>query len=335
MRGLDASAADGDPLKPDIQPIASPTVLNSAYQRVMLWNGSFGNTGDDVNANIGSVGNAGPPPIKANQFGLPGLETQVLAGTHVHRLGFDSLMQSNKKYRNLFNKAFPGGDTGFIPTGSSVTPAALGAAKAIAAYERTILANRAPFQRWLRGKKNAMSTKQLKGALLFFGKADCVSCHTGPALSSLPDATEDRIFFNIGFSDFNTDNRRIHGSVPEEFKEGRGGFTGDPMDNNKFKIPTIYNTKNTRVLGHGASFKTVRQVIKYKNRAISQRAEVDNLAQEFVPLGLTSREIVNLTAFVTDALYDPHLSRYQPRSLPTGNCTIAGDIKSVIEQKCW
>jgi len=37
--GFNADAEEGSLNKPDLQPVTSPTVLNAAYQDVMLWNG--------------------------------------------------------------------------------------------------------------------------------------------------------------------------------------------------------------------------------------------------------------------------------------------------------
>lgn len=337
--GLDPDAPDVDPAKPDIQPIASPTTLNSAYQPVMLWNGSFGNGADGINAGVDGVNEAGPAGIKANEFGLPGLETQVLAGTRVHRLSFDpgSVLQTNRRYKRLYRRAFPGGDTGFIPDGSEVSPEALGAAKAIAAYERTLLANEAPFQRWLNGSTRALNASQLRGALAFFGSAGCVECHTGPALSSLPDASEDNIFFNVGFADFDTSDPQIHGSVPADVRLGRGGFTGQQRDDNKFKIATLYNAGDASVLGHGSSFRSVGDVIRYKNNGVSQRTGTfrRNTATEFHPLELNQRELIDLINFVENGLRDSNLARYQPRSLPTGNCFPAADFQSALDLNCF
>ena len=137
---------------------------------------------------------------------------------------------------------------------TTVTLEALGAAKAIAAYERTLLANQSPFQRWLKGDREAMSVQQLKGALLFFGKAGCSGCHTGPALSSKVGAEAEDVFFAIGFADFDTTASNIHGVVDDKTSRGRGGFT----DDYKFKIPQLYNLIDTNVFGHGASFTSVR-----------------------------------------------------------------------------
>ena len=321
----------------DFQPIASPTVLNAAYQDVMLWNGSFGNSAVSVNKTVDAdkVSMAGPPNVLSNDFGLSGLEIQAIAGTKVHRLKIaESVLETEPRYQRLFRQAFPRGVDG-IPEGSEVDEAWLGSALAIAAYERTVLANKAPFQKWLRGNVNAMSRDELRGGLLFFGKAGCVGCHTGPALSSKPGATEDRMFFNVGFDNLDTSHNRVHGTIDLATRRGRGGFTGRSEDRFKFKIPQLYNLKDSSFFGHGASFRSVRQVIKYKNKARPQSAKVKNLAPEFTRLHLTDNEIDDLTAFVEEGLYDKNLSRYVPKKLPSGACFPVADMQSVWDLNCF
>jgi len=335
--GMNENADDNDPSKPDFQPVASPAALNTAFQDVMLWDGALGNTNGGINSGVANVLSAGPADVRANAFGLSGLETQVLAGTRVHRLRFDnnSVLQTNRRYQRLYANAYPDGDTGYIPAGSSVTPEALGAAKAIAAYERTILANRAPFQRWLRGRSKAMSVRELRGAILFFDKGNCVACHTGPALSSKVSSSAEEMFFNVGFADLDTSQRSILGTVPEGVSRGRGNFTGNELDDYKFKVPQLYNLKDAKVYGHGASFSTIMQVLKYKNEGVPQREGTRNLAPEFQPLGLNIAELRALRAFIKTGLHDPYLSRYQPRRLPSGNCFPAADFKSALDLRCW
>lgn len=342
---MNASAADGHPNKPDIQPVTSPSTLNVAYQDVMLWNGAFGNGITSINRieDKALVDNAGPPPIKANQFGLSGVETQVLAGTRVHRLRFDkkdgkpSILQYNRKYQALYKSAFPGGYTGDIPAGSEVTPEALGAAKAIAAYERTLLAVNAPFQKWLRGQRRAMSKRQLQGAIVFFDpdKGNCVACHTGPALSSRPGAGEDEMFHAVGFKDFNVNDPRIHGSVADDVSRGRGGFTNDDADDYKFKIPQLYNLRDAKFYGHGASFTSIKEVIRYKNNAVPQTANMTNLSNDFTKLQLQEQEIDDLTIFLEEALYDGTLNKIVPKRLPSGNCSPAADFQSALDLRCF
>ena len=312
----------------DFQPVASPSILNSAYQDVMLWNGQFGNSEDSVNSEIADerLVTPGTPKI-ANARGLSGLETQVVAGLGVHRLsvGPDSPLQTNPIYIGLFAAAFPDGSDDILED----------AAKAIAAYERVVLATEAPFQQWLRGDITAMSVPALRGANVFFGKAVCAACHQGAALSSAPGASEQEIFFAVGFGDFDLADPRIHGEVSDADKRGRGGFTGNAADDYKFKIPGLYNLTDSNVLGHGASFESVREVVEYKNVGQAQQpAATANLDPRFKPLGLNDSEVTELARFLTEGLVDENLERYVPDELPTRKCFPVADEQSSADLGC-
>lgn len=317
---------DSDPYVPDLQPIRTPAVLNGAYQELMLWNGQFGGVGD----NLGTEDRWTPgTPLESNRLGLHGLETQAHAGLGVHRL-LDiesSRVADIPRYRRLFRLAFPGQPE---PINR------LNAALATAAFERTIIASRAPFQRWLWGDKAAMTEREKRGAILFFGKAGCVRCHRGPALNSMT-------FHALGMKDLDgshdagrVDLRPFGGDVPEGTREGRGGFTGDPNDDFAFKTPQLYNLADSPFYGHGSSFSSVRQVIEYLDAAISENPRVprERLSPYFRPLDLTPLEIEDLAAFLENALYDPRLERYVPRRLPSGNCTPANDEQARIDLGC-
>ena len=288
----------------DVQPIRSPAALNTAYQEAMLWNGQFGATG--VNAGTEAGWTAGTPK-ENNHLGYQGLETQAIAGLGVHRIGLDHTQAEKLGYTALFRAAFPGvTDTALFTT--------LYAGLAIAAYERTLLADQSPWQRYLRGEESALDETQTAGAVLFFGAAGCVDCHTGPALNSMA-------FYALGMDDLvDCAEPTIGTSVDNVENLGRGGFTGRDEDKYKFKVPQLYNLRSSPFYGHGASFRTVREVIAYKNTAEAQNKRVagDRLSPEFRPLGLTDVEIDQLTAFIEEGLYDPRLDRYVPGSLPSG-----------------
>lgn len=321
---FDAMAENNASNKPDIQPLASPSILNSAYQDVMLWNGQFGNSSSSaINQGIPNHLLATPDtPKKENLRALSGLETQAIAGLDVHRLAVtdNSVLQTNISYQQMFNAAFPSGSIDVH----------MDAGKAIAAYERTVLANMAPFQQWLRGSTGALNKAELRGGILFFGKAGCADCHRGPALSSEVGALEDDVFMAIGFNDFDSASQPlVHGEVKAADKQGRGGFTLEAADMYKFKIPQLYNLADTNVFGHGASFSSVREVLEYKNAGIAQNAlAAPFLDQRFKPLQLEATEIDDLEQFLTTALYDGDLMRYQPVFVPSGECIIV-DPKTV------
>ena len=134
---------------------------------------------------------------------------------------------------------------------------------------------------------------------------------------------------------FDTTRNNIHGEVPTSVGLGRGGFTLNEADNYKFKIPQLYNLADSRVLGHGASFSSIREVIKYKNEALPQNENAaSNLDQRFVPLGLSVEDISQLTAFLTTGLHDPNLDRYEPDYVPSGSCITVDAQDGLADYRC-
>lgn len=309
--GFDPLAGDEAINKPDMQPIAVPSILNVAYQEVVLWNGQLGNASNGL-ANSSLPNNIVVPdafPSSVNSHQLAGIESQAIAGQTAHRLRFteNSPLQNLASYRTLWNAAYPGGSTDIAED----------VGKAIAAFERTVYANQAPFQLWLRGDVNAMNESELAGANLFFGKAGCSGCHQGPALSSVQGASESELFFALGLADFDNNKVAIHGVIANGARLGRGGFTQDSSQNYQFKVPQLYNLADADVFGHGASLHSIKEVVEYKNKAAPQNAAaLANIDFRFQPLNLSIREVNEITTFLTTGLYDPDLTRYLPAQLP-------------------
>lgn len=293
----------------DVQPIRTPSAMNAAYQPNMLWNGQFGAT--HFNENTQAAWTKGTPK-ENNKLGFQGIETQAIAGQGVHRLGFNPNFFFNRPlYRDLYAKSFD------LKTLNDPVQSVINVGLAIAAYERTLLSNEAAFQRWLKGEYSALSESQKQGAILFFGKAGCYQCHNGPSLANME-------FHALGMSNLTEGSygRNVvvnAGSEKAEHK-GRGGFTGKAADMHKFKVPQLYNLKDSPFYGHGASFTTIESVIAYKNAAVPQNKSVPSsqLAKDFKPLQLTQEEIQHLTSFIKEGLYDPNLKRYVPQALPSG-----------------
>ena len=301
----------------DVQPIRTPTTLNVAYQEVMLWNGQFGAIGP--NEGTESQWTAGTPK-ENNNLGFEGVEIQAIAGMDVHRLVITPEEIINSSYKVLFDDAFPDID-------ESERYTKLYAALAIAAYERTLLPNQSPFQRWLKGDYDAMDENEIEGAQLFFNKAQCFTCHAGPALN-------DMNFHALGMKDLEGDE--ILTSIDEGTRKGRGGFTGNSQDDYKFKTPQLYNLKDVNFFGHGGSFQSVRDIIIYKNEAVAENELVpaNQLSPFFVPLNLSDTEIDQLTLFLEKSLYDDNLQRYVPETLPSGNCFPNADNMSSSDLGC-
>jgi cytochrome c peroxidase len=306
----------------DVQPIRSPSALNIAYQTNILWNGQFGGT----NLNIGTEANwTVGTPKEQNNLGYQGTETQAIAGREVHRLIIDKILMTNiPTYKSLYEKAFEPASL------LDKNKLKLNGSLAIAAYERTLLSNQAPFQQWLRGNYNAMTDQEKLGAKVFFSKGECASCHNGPSLANME-------FHAIGMKDLKngtyglSEVHNVTASTPEH--KGRGGFTGKDEDMFKFKVPQLYNLKDSPFYGHGASFYTIMDVLKYKNSGVSENSNVPKakLSEKFKPLNLSDTELAALEAFIKNGLWDPNLSRYIPKKLPSGLAFPNNDKQSRID----
>ena len=151
-------------------------------------------------------------------------------------------------YPTLFEQAFAGGDI----TMSHIE-------KAVAAFERTLIAGDSPFDRYQRGEKGALSTAALRGHDLFFGDAlRCSRCHGGFTFANPTDAN-DRVDNRSGFA-----NNGLH--LPGDYdpeNEGVFAHTGQEKDRHLFKIPTLRNIALTEPYMHDGSLSSLEEVVDF------------------------------------------------------------------------
>jgi len=124
---------------------ASPTVINTAYNSIQMWDGRKASLEDQAMG-----------PMQANvemNMDIPKL-FQWLGG--------------NEGYKKMFDKAYPGQG---INEGT--------VSKAIASFERTAISRNSPFDKWVKGDAKAMTAQQVKGFEVFAGKGNCMACHSG------------------------------------------------------------------------------------------------------------------------------------------------------------
>lgn len=297
----------------DVEPIRTPATLSLNWQETLGWVGQYG-------ADAGAPGLDQFGTLRAaNASGFKALEVHALHSLSKYRLDVSGIA-GDSTYKALYAQAFP--EAPFLMNNTQT-------ALALAAYQRTLLPDEAPFQRWLKGNHIAMSGAELRGALLFFGKAACHTCHTGPALNS--DG-----FYALGMKDLA--GFGVYGpqgaSVP--INKGLENVTRNTEDLFKFKTPQLYNLLDAPYYGHGASFQTVREVVQYKNKAVPENAGVDvgQLPAGFVPLNLSRSEVQDLTAFLETGLRDPNLRRFEPKTIPSGQCFPNNDTETRIDRGC-
>lgn len=100
----------------------------------------------------------------------------VEMGMAGHADALTQRLDGNPCYRRLFARIFP-------ETDGAIDAASI--AKAIAAFERTLLSFDAPYDRYRRGDRGALSASAQRGMALFFDGFGCSGCHSGPAFSGL------------------------------------------------------------------------------------------------------------------------------------------------------
>jgi len=303
----------------DTQDARALSLLNVAFVKNTFWNGQFGAN----DANVGTedlwseeIGN------HVNHEDLLALEAQNIEGVHAHRLNINKEMADDFGYTALFDEAFPD-----YPIEERYNQRTL--SLAISAYVRTLLSNKAPFQEWLKGDYTAMSYEEKQGALLFFGKANCSTCHFDRHLGS-------NEFHALGVNDMHM--IPSFSTSSQDFRNfGRGGWTQRPDDMFKFKVPQVYNMKDTPFYFHGSSIRSIDDLVEYFNDGIKENPNVpeESLSFKFKPLGLTVEEKQNLVQFLEFSLRDPDLERYQPSELGSGQCFPNADIQSQVDLGCF
>ncbi len=303
----------------DIQGIKALNLVNVAFVKNTFWNGQFGS----------EASNEGTDHLwdqredtERNAWGFKAIETQNFEGVDAHRIKFTEEKIIDSEYDNLFDLSFP-----YISISNRYSNHT--AALALSAYIRTLITDKAPFQRWLKGNSDAMSNIEKEGAILFFGKAKCVSCHYNKNLGSGE-------FHALGVKDMDQNPLGIKGIDQDRRNLGRAGFTLEDEDLYKFKVPGLYNISDSPYYFHGASKETLQEVIEYKITAKRENIRVPTLrlSEKLHKIKLTDSEIQKLVSFLSISLRDPDLVRYKPTEVLSGSCFPNNDAQSRIDLGC-
>jgi cytochrome c peroxidase len=185
----------------------SPTVINAAYATEQFWDGRA------ASLEAQAVG-----PM-ANPIEMGHTLTQLA-------------LQLNEipAYKERFQKVF----------GTDVTVD--GMAKAIAAFERTVLSGNSPYDKYQAGDKAALTEAQTRGMKLF-DDVGCSSCHAPPLFSNYK-------FYNAGV-----------GSKKDQPDVGRKAVTNDDTDLGKFRVPALREVANTAPYFHDGSCATLPEAV--------------------------------------------------------------------------
>lgn len=246
----------------------APSWVNSAYYTSLFWDGRAASLEEQTGALPGHMG-----PISApGEMGGP-VDDAI------------AKLNAVPAYKQEFNAVF----------GTDATPVAV--ARAIAAYERTLVAYNSPFQRYVKGDRKALNASAKRGFELFRTKAACITCHTPPLLT-------DNKFHNISVPQV--------GPLAED--EGRAAVTKNAADKGAFKTPSLYNSGSFAFYMHDGAFSKLSQVVAHYN----QGGDAKNPDQDklIFPLNLSDKEQADLVAFL-NSLTDKRLDAISaPADLP-------------------
>jgi len=137
-------------------------------------------------------------------------------------------------------------------------------AHAIGTFERSMVFVDTPWFAYLHGDKNALTTEQKFGAILFYksrsdGGAGCSGCHSGYLLS-------DERHHVIGFPQIGpgTGNGTFDTNGNSE-DYGRENITAEESDRYKFRTTTLLNIEVTGPYSHSGSINTLEQAVRFCN----------------------------------------------------------------------
>lgn len=168
---------------------------------------------------------------------------------------------NNEGYDELLAKAFP--DTPESDLDITHISEAIGA---FMTEEFTALDS--PFDRYLAGENNAMSDSAKKGAVLFYGRANCSSCHSG-ALQT------DFDFHNIAAPQVGTGRAE---NVPLDL--GRGAINGNPEDDFKFRTPSLRNIELESPYFHNGAYAKLEDAVRHHLDPATALANYDDTQVE-------------------------------------------------------
>ena len=265
--GLGPERSGGSPVRR-----GAPSLWNAAFNHLQFWDGRAPNLEEQAK---------GP------------IQSDIEMAENPERLIAE--LKAFPEYVQRFDAAF-GGSAGSSITFDNVV-------KAVAAFERGLTANNAPFDRFVNGDLNALTAAQRRGFNLFrSGRTRCFECHGLPTFAN-PD------FKIIGVPELNA-------ADPDY---GRFEITKGEGNKYAFKVPTLRNVVLNSPYMHNGRFKTLEEVIDFYAGGGGPGAgftepKVDDKIHSYQ---ISSREKEDLIAFLYSLVDESSLPQF-PERVPSG-----------------
>ena len=203
----------------------APTVWNAAFLSTQFWDGRAASLEEQARGPITN-------PI---EMGMPDHDEAI------------DRIRAIPGYAPYFEAAFGAGDTINIDN----------AAKAIAAYERTLITPNSPYDRYVNGDDRALSESAVRG-MQAFAAAGCGSCHSGATFAG-PAMPPGKGFF-MKFPMFADAPLLAEYGLLDD--RGRFEQTGDSADMHVWRVPTLRNLEYTAPYFHNGAVKSINDSVQ-------------------------------------------------------------------------
>ena len=197
-------------------PRRAPSVLNAVFNVAQFWDGRA----EDLKAQA-----KGPVQASVEMNNTPA--------------AVETTLKSIPAYVDEFRKAFPG----------EADPASFdNMAKAIEAYETTLVTPNSPFDKYLRGDAAALNARETKGLKLFVDKG-CAGCHNGVNLGG-------REYTQFGVAQAPSD------VVRPPADKGRSAVTKQSGDDFVFRVAPLRNVSLRAPYFHSGQVWTLEEAVQ-------------------------------------------------------------------------
>lgn len=251
----------------------APTVWNSAFHSVQFWDGRADLLEDQAKG----------PVTNPVEMGVTEIEQAM------------DKVRAIPGYKPYFDEAF-GKD--------SMTVA--NAAKAVAAFERTLITPNSAYDKYVKGDKKAMTAQQVRG-METFAATGCTSCHSGAAFNG-PKMEFGQGFY-AKFPTFadNAYNKKYDLSADK----GREEATGKAADAHMYRVPTLRNITDTAPYFHNGSVNDLSEAVSI-------------MAKTQLNKDLSDKDVQDIVAFL-GALTGPYPEIMMPRLPATSGHSLVAD----------
>jgi len=202
----------------------APTVWNSAFHSVQFWDGRADLLEDQAKG----------PVTNPVEMGVTEIELAM------------DVVRAIPGYQSYFDEAFGR---------NSMT--VVNAAKAVAAFERTLITPNSPYDKYVKGDKTAMTAQQVRG-METFAATGCTSCHSGAAFNG------PKMDFGTGFyTKFPTFTDNDYDKKYDlSADKGREEATGKAADAHMYRVPTLRNITDTAPYFHNGSVNKLSEAVR-------------------------------------------------------------------------